>query len=97
MTEILYDGDSSFKDLDLHQEWTAALAELGKVSEIVQVSEAGAPKMTVRTLARMSSDPDTDLATQRATAAKENARLGMHHHQPRHCESGRGKNRILSV
>eukprot|EP00435_Cladocopium_sp_Y103_P010261 s794_g2.t1 len=65
VTEILYDGESSFKDLDLHQEWTAALAELGKVSEIVQVSDTGAPKMTVRTLARMSSDPDADLATQR--------------------------------
>jgi len=72
VTEILYDGESSFKDLDLHQEWTAALAELGKVSEIVQVSETGAPKMTVRTLARMSSDPDTDLATQRVMAAEEN-------------------------
>ena len=63
---MLHDPESCHNELKLHTEWTSALEEMGQVSEMVQIAEKGAPKLSVRTLARMSSDPDADLATQRA-------------------------------
>jgi len=66
VTEMLHDPESCHNELKLHTEWTSALEEMGQVSEVVQIAEKGAPKLSVRTLARMSSDPDADLATQRA-------------------------------
>ena len=69
VTDLLYDAEGPHSNLALHQGWTAAMAELGKGSEIVKISEEGAPTMSVRTLARMSSDPDADMATHRALIA----------------------------